>query len=353
MVTGLSRRVSRPTRRPRREGDLTNYVAGTAAGVGLLLLVVASVPSEASQATDDHFGLRNRYIGGIIRPVVTEEREPAWATEKSKVGDTRGKRARGEEGKAGDPKSRNRDRLAAVKGDPNNPSPHLGRPAAEAARDAGILGALRRPNSDAMTSIFSRHDSAIGRDATNALGGLVGLEIGDSWGVGGLGIVGPGRGGGGTGDDTFGPGGLGTIGRCVGALCGPGLGRSYQAGVPTARLSHQGGGPEVVGGMVKTRGGLDREIIRRTIRAHIKEVKFCYEQELIRKPGLYGRVTVQFTITPTGAVSSAAVQASTVGDARVEQCIAHAVGRWEFPRPENGSVTLVTYPFVLQAAGGR
>jgi TonB family protein len=101
------------------------------------------------------------------------------------------------------------------------------------------------------------------------------------------------------------------------------------------------------------RGALDKEIIRRVIRSHIKEVKFCYEQELLRKPDLYGRVTVQFTITPMGSVSSSAVQQSTMGNAKVEQCIARAVQRWEFPKPQGGGIVIVAYPFVLKASGAQ
>jgi len=82
-------------------------------------------------------------------------------------------------------------------------------------------------------------------------------------------------------------------------------------------------------------------------------VKFCYETELVRKPDLYGRLTIQFTITPTGTVSSSAVERSSVGNRAVEQCIASAVKRWTFPQPEDGGIVLVNYPFVLQSPAGR
>jgi TonB family protein len=202
-----------------------------------------------------------------------------------------------------------------------------------------------------MVSIFGRGD-AVGRDAQSALGSLMGTDLVDNWGPGGLGIVGARRGGGGTGDGTYGFGPLGTIGLCRGPNCGPGTGHGYPPGIGGMPLTRRPSGPEAVGGQAKVIGGLDREIIRRTIRAHIKEVKFCYERELIRKPGLFGRVSVQFTITGMGAVSSAAVASSTIGDANVEGCITAAVRRWEFPHPENGGIVHVTYPFVLQAAGG-
>jgi TonB family protein len=226
--------------------------------------------------------------------------------------------------------------------------------AQDAAKSAGVLGVFRKPESSHVASIFGR-DSALGRDAINALGGLIGSELQEAYGVpGGLGLVGPGKGGGGTGEGTYGVGNLGTIGKCVGSACGPGTGTGYwNRGPGIDRVKRMGDGPEVTPGIVKARGRLDKEIIRRVIRSHLKEVKFCYETELVRKPDLYGRLTIQFTITPTGTVSSSAVERSSVGNRAVEQCIASAVKRWTFPQPEDGGIVLVNYPFVLQSPAGR
>jgi hypothetical protein len=47
---------------------------------------------------------------------------------------------------------------------------------------------------------------------------------------------------------------------------------------------------------------------------------------------------------------SSAVQSSTLGSQPAEQCIAAAVRRWDFPKPQNGIVQ-VSYPFVLKTAG--
>lgn len=55
-------------------------------------------------------------------------------------------------------------------------------------------------------------DSALGVDGEDALGGLIGNAIGEAYGVGGLGLMGTGRGGGGAGEGTIGLGTLGTIG---------------------------------------------------------------------------------------------------------------------------------------------
>jgi TonB family protein len=63
-------------------------------------------------------------------------------------------------------------------------------------------------------------------------------------------------------------------------------------------------------------------------------------------------VAVRFIVSPTGAVQSAGVHESSLGAPRAEGCIAQAVRRWSFPSPEGGGIVIVTYPFVLTAAGG-
>jgi TonB family protein len=96
------------------------------------------------------------------------------------------------------------------------------------------------------------------------------------------------------------------------------------------------------------KGPLDKDIVRRIVRAHINEVRYCYNQGLSRNPSLKGRVTIQFSINPSGDVSAARVAESTVKDTTVSQCIVKAVKRWRFPKPPGGSNAAVTYPFVLE-----
>lgn len=205
------------------------------------------------------------------------------------------------------------------------------------AREVGVLGILRQQPGQGPASIFGRDSALGGSGAEDSLGGLVGAEIGDAYGSGGLGLVGTGRGGGGSGEGTIGLGNLGTIGR--------GSGRSDSYG---ARATGRRTAPGVVPGVAEVRGALDRELVRRIIRRHINEVKFCYERELTRNPRIEGRVMIQFTIAPTGDVPQSSVQSSTLGSIPVEQCIASAVRRWEFPRPLGGGIVLVTYPFLLR-----
>ena len=187
-------------------------------------------------------------------------------------------------------------------------------------------------------------DTAAGEDPMAATGALMGDEIGDNFGFGGLGLRGTGRGGGGTGEGTIGLGQLGAIGG------GEGTGSGYGRGASTR--GRDAVVPQVRAGDADVRGSLSRDVIRRVIRRHINEVRFCYEQSLGANPGLEGRVTASFLISPTGAVQSAAISNSTLNNATAEQCIASAVRRWTFPPPSGGGVVGVNYPFVLTSGGG-
>ena len=108
----------------------------------------------------------------------------------------------------------------------------------------------------------------------------------------------------------------------------------------------------MIPGVASVRGSLDKEIVRRIVRVHLNEVRYCYEQELPRHPDLAGRLVVQFAIAGNGQVITSVVQSSTIPNPRVGSCVTQAVRRWAFPKPEGGGLVLVSYPFQLQPAGG-
>jgi hypothetical protein len=118
---------------------------------------------------------------------------------------------------------------------------------------------------------------------------------------------------------------------------GPGLG-----GTDKLAKVHQ----DAVTATVK--GSIDGDVVRRIVRAHINEVRYCYIQGLARNPKLEGKVSIQFTITPLGDVSVATVAKTTLEDVNVGSCIAMAVERWQFSKPSDGGNVVVTYPFVME-----
>ncbi|MBX7196251.1 MAG: DUF2330 domain-containing protein, partial [Sandaracinaceae bacterium] len=107
------------------------------------------------------------------------------------------------------------------------------------------------------------------------------------------------------------------------ASAGIGLG----AGAPSVRMD-----PVTVSG-----GGLSSEVVRRVMRRHINEIRFCYEQELASIPTMSGIAELTFTISEEGTVSEAEVTLPSPGlSPRVVGCIRLALRRWSFPSAEGG-----------------
>lgn len=199
------------------------------------------------------------------------------------------------------------------------------------ARESGVIGHLRGGGGSLGSPYGSAFSSGLSSDE-DVYGGLLGTEVGEDFGSGGLGIVGTGRGGGGTGEGTIGVGSVGTIGR-------GGDGASYGYGTRKRRI------PSVRIGSAEVGPGLDKEIIRRYIRRHLAQFRYCYEKKLLTDPAAEGRITVAFVIGPDGKVTGAAV---TGFDDEVAQCIEGRLKKIVFPKPAGGGITKVTYPFVFR-----
>ncbi len=325
------------------------YNAASFAIIGTLLGLSQLIPQDMLSMNSDENVADNRYVGFLHQPDeqpdVPPDDEADSDTNKEEAGIS-GKRAEGAEGAAGNPRSKASNKLYAVKG-PKDAMPTLARDfdPDRSARDAGIIGMMKLAQGDFMAS---PHGAAymIGNDDEDLWGNLRGEELGEAFGLGGLGLNGSGRGGGGDGEGTIGLTGVGTIG-LKGANGRLGYGDSHGDGkrvafdgrkkrVPVARIARG----EIV-------NGIDKEIIRRVVRAHINEVRGCYSEGLVRDQNLQGRVSIAFTIGPTGVVSRSAVAESSLGDAKVESCIAKAVRRWRFSTGTTGGSAMVTYPFVL------
>jgi hypothetical protein len=325
------------------------YNSASLAVIGTLLVMVHLIPEDELSMDMDDLSEENRFVGYMNQPDETPEEEPPPEQEDSddEAGGT-GQRHKGEEGKMGKPTSKQKSGLYAMKG-PKDAVPQMARnfDPDMASRNAGILGQMAQESGHFLASPYGGA-FAVGNDDEDVWGGLTGTEIGEAYGVGGLGLVGTGRGGGGTGEGTIGLGNTGLIGKGGGGGTGSGYGRGSGAGfggrgkrVPQVRVAK-----------AAVKGAMDKDIIRRIVRAHINEVRYCYNQGLTKNPNLEGRVKVQFTIGPTGQVPVAVVSEKTISDNNVAQCIAKAVKRWKFPRPQAGGNVVVTYPFVLQPGGG-
>ena len=136
-------------------------------------------------------------------------------------------------------------------------------------------------------------------------------------------------------------GNLGSLGQTAGAQRNAGEGAAVQERAIRGTFRLGGGGD--VGGS----GDFDQAKVSRAIRARQRAFRACYERELRNNQTLSGKVTVRFTIVPTGTVSSASASQNTSGSASLGSCVVGVIRRLRWnPGPEGGSVTF-SYPFVF------
>jgi hypothetical protein len=319
-------------------GADARITGGVALGLLALLLAVRAVPADPHALSLDDVARSVRLdIFRTIPPVVP----PAAARMvPGSVGGGVPSAASGPRGAAGDRAARPVDGRRATKG-----------PAVR--QDARAVAAYVT-----RTTMFALLDgaafqavvgetSALGSEAADVLAHLEGRTIAQAWGAGGLGPKGTGEGGGDTGRAMLPGSGLRTIGS-GGRRPGPsGYGDQVADFGPRKARA-----PDISISSPVVRGGLDKEIVRRVVRQHLNEVRYCYEEALPRHPTLAGRVVAQFTIAPTGRVLVSALQSSSLGAPTVEACIVASTRRWQFPQPTGGGLVVVSYPFQLTPAGG-
>jgi FHA domain len=237
---------------------------------------------------------------------------------------------KGDEGKSGKRNAPERNTKSAPKAiDPNSKD--------QARLIAQKIFGGKGPNG--MAVLFGTN--GLGGALQAALGGIKGTTVGDAGGVLGMGLKGTGGGGGGTGN-TLGIGSVGTKGVAGGQ-------GSYGTGVTlggkkTADIAIAASDPEIT-------GSIDRELIRRVVRSHLDQLKYCYEVQLTKNPKLSGKVAVKWVVTEQGTVSSSVVAQTTTGNNELDTCVAGRVLTWVFPKPKGGGVAVVTYPFIFKEPG--
>ncbi len=152
----------------------------------------------------------------------------------------------------------------------------------------------------------------------------------------GLGTATKDTGAGGTGKAITGiQGGIGTSGRGSGV-----------SGYGTGGLGNKAGTRITTGGAGESFSGtIDREAIRRVIKANEKTIRTCYERQLNRNPDLFGKLVLGWDIADGGRVSGVRVVSNELGNAEVANCILDRLKTWKFPDPPSGQVVEVAYPF--------
>jgi hypothetical protein len=111
------------------------------------------------------------------------------------------------------------------------------------------------------------------------------------------------------------------------------------------RVSVQDGGIVFEG--AEGEGGLDRDVIKRTIDRHAEQVRGCYERRLREEPELCGEVRLRWLISATGLPVDITADVNSTGDRELERCIVERVKSWVFAKPFGAGRVAVTFPYVF------
>jgi hypothetical protein len=104
------------------------------------------------------------------------------------------------------------------------------------------------------------------------------------------------------------------------------------AGLDAARRTHPGGYPP--------------DVIQKLVRSHFGILQRCYEEGLRRNRNLAGKVITRFVIGLDGAVTTTALQCTSMPDDLAVDCVVNEFGMLKFPAPEAGIVTVI-YPIMF------
>ena len=332
-----------------RDWSAHRWTAVVAGGVGLLLLLAFSVPPDPALASSSLARLDPAALRRLVLLPPVEPPRPKETTTTAPPGGG-GPRTRVRVGGGGPRTPRTPGPRTVRTGPPTAGSKGQGAAVAQAQQSGilGILGAAR--GGGVLGSLLDSGHSGLGDEAERVFAGITGSETGDNWGPGPGTLTGHGPGGTCTGPNCLGNIGIGTS-PCPGGHCGDPSNRQPPHGPVLATRTPRPVVEIASTGLVVSKE-IDKEVIRRVIRARMNEIRFCYEKGLMQQPDLEGKLVVSFLIRRDGQVTAVAPRESSIADAAVVRCVVEAVGRLSFPVPPSANVAQVTYPFVFRHATG-
>lgn len=115
---------------------------------------------------------------------------------------------------------------------------------------------------------------------------------------------------------------------------------AVQEDLSQAKITQQGG----VG------GAQNQEAVSGIVQLNRDKLQLIYNKHLLKKPGLQGFLTVEFTITAQGQVVECRVVTSSLSDPLFEREVIQEILRWKFPPTAQGTTT-VLYPLSFSPAG--
>jgi outer membrane biosynthesis protein TonB/pSer/pThr/pTyr-binding forkhead associated (FHA) protein len=321
---------------PKFDKQIGRIILGILAFYSLILLVVALSPEEKKVTTIEDIPKHLKKVVYDIGIKAAKEKQKSAIGEIAKA---EGGRARAEEGKASAKKD------LAEKSQEKVESKEAVKPAAQKSKTPITVQADKAVKKEAID--FDKSFSEAAPSEMTAVSAMV-----SNVKVNGTSASAIANGGFARGSKGLGAGGGGTsVG--VGALKGNGIGGGMGAGDYGLNPSK---GKEIKLPSeedVEVMGGLDPDVIARIIKRYLPQIQYCYEQQLVSKPHLKGKVAVAFVITGNGSVAKERVTETTLKDSPTEACILGKVKNWKFPKPLGGGTVGVNYPFILMSNNSK
>jgi outer membrane biosynthesis protein TonB len=95
-------------------------------------------------------------------------------------------------------------------------------------------------------------------------------------------------------------------------------------------------------------GPLTAEVVDEVVQRHMAQLRYCYQRELARSPGIEGRLALDFKIVHHGSVADAAVHSSTLASEAVEECVLGRFRRFQFPEEDGRGIVTVRYRLLFE-----
>lgn len=188
-------------------------------------------------------------------------------------------------------------------------------------------------SAEAMPSIDIKSDGLLGEDVDPSQSNMVDVIL-----AGGGGSIKKGEQGGRGGSSGDRMAAVGGTGLGTGGRAGFGTGAAVRAKVSVPKAADIELGGEA--------GSRSPQSILRVIRTHMGGFRYTYEKFLRANPKLGGRISLKFTIAPSGDIVAISIAKSETGDAALDQEILDKAKRMKFDQIEKGNVT-VTYALRL------
>jgi hypothetical protein len=211
---------------------------------------------------------------------------------------------------------------------PPSPTPALRPLAGEEPQAMGALDILARHKGSQIASVFGE-ERALGKDADDVLGGLLGTSLSEAYGVGGLGAVGTGAGGSGKGEGLV---GLASNGTTFGAGAGYGHWRPGAGFRPRF--------PGVVMGYPIVHGTLSPQAHREVLARLYRVIPICWPYTRVLAWKYSGVVTLELIVDPSGRVVGMTMKEEVVPAKVAHRCFGFPTGLSRVPDPFYVTMTI-------------